>query len=154
MSGVAHDAGGLGGWSGEADGGGRATILTPELTPLQLVPAGPGSRFLALIIDTALILGVSAVLETLLLATTPLGLAAALGATFGFALSWAYPIWFEVTRQGQTPGKKLLGLRVVDARGLGVGLSQSFVRNIVRTLDFVPLFYGLGLAVALGDRQG
>jgi uncharacterized RDD family membrane protein YckC len=79
----------------------------------------------------------------------PAGLGAPLFATFNFVLTWGYHVFFEVRSRGQSPGKRLLGLRVVDGRGLPLTLPQSFVRNVVRILDFAPAFYGLG-GVVLG----
>jgi uncharacterized membrane protein SpoIIM required for sporulation len=59
----------------------------------------------------------------------------------------------EVYRQGRTPGKQLLGLRVVDGRGLPLSLEQSLVRNVVRALDFALLFYGLGALACQYDSR-
>jgi uncharacterized RDD family membrane protein YckC len=135
--------------------GGRAErlILTPEHVPIRLSPAGLGSRFLALLTDVAIILGIASLVGLLLrLVLTP-GLAQAASTTIGFLLFTGYPIWFELRHQGRTPGKRVFGLRVVDGRGLPITLEQSFVRNVVRVLDFVPLFYGLGGLVALFDRD-
>ena len=124
-------------------------VLTPEHVPVRLTPAGLGSRFLALIADASIILAVSAVLHMILTAIQPFGLKAALATTGVFVLTWGYHVFFEVRRQGQSPGKRLCGLRVVDNRGLPITFQQSFVRNIVRMLDFAPLFYGLGGLVSL-----
>src|SRR5207237_830038 len=55
--------------------------------------------------------------------------------------------------QGRSPGKRMCGLRVVDSRGLPISFQQTFVRNIVRVLDFAPLFYGIGGLCCLFDRH-
>lgn len=128
-------------------------ILTPEHVPIRLSPAGLGSRFLALMVDVALVLGVSAMISKAVELVFSPGVAEAVTTTVAFILFLAYPIYFETRHQGRTPGKRLFGLRVVDGRGLPITLEQSFVRNILRTLDFAPAFYGLAGIVALFDRD-
>lgn len=128
-------------------------ILTPEHVPIRLTPAGLGSRGLAILVDFTIATGVIAVLGTILMVFLPGGLAMALQTTLGFVIYTGYPIWFEVRHQGRTLGKRMTKLRVVDGRGLPITLEQSFVRNVVRVLDFLPLFYGLGGLVSLIDRD-
>lgn len=130
-------------------------ILTPEHVPIRLSPAGLGSRFLALLTDVAILLGTLAIARLvfgLIFSFSP-GVAQAIDTTATFVLFVGYPIWFELRHQGRTPGKRAFGLRVVDGRGLPIRLEQSFVRNIVRALDFAPLFYGVGGLVSLFDRD-
>jgi uncharacterized RDD family membrane protein YckC len=128
-------------------------VLTPEHVEVRLVPAGPGSRFLALIVDSTLAMAVSSVLYWLLVPTLSGGVGYAVWATASFVLIWGYHVYFETARRGQSPGKALLGLRVVDGRGLPLALEQSFVRNVLRVLDLLPLFYGLGAAAIAIDRH-
>lgn len=128
-------------------------ILTPEHVPIRLSPAGLGSRFLALMVDVALVLGVSGMISKVVEPVFSPGVAEAVMTTAAFILFLAYPIYFETRNQGRTPGKRLFGLRVVDGRGLPITMEQSFVRNILRTLDFAPAFYGLAGIVALFDRD-
>ncbi|MES1245504.1 MAG: RDD family protein [Acidobacteriota bacterium] len=132
---------------------GERLILTPEHVPIRLAPAGLGSRFLALLVDVAIILGLAAGINTVLQKVLSPGLAQAAAATIGFLLFTGYPIWFELRNQGRTPGKRVFRLRVVDGRGLPITLEQSFVRNIVRAFDFAPAFYGIGGLVSLFDRD-
>lgn len=122
----------------------EVVITTPEHVPIRLEPAGAGSRFLATIVDAAIVNGTGMILATLLAAALPIGFAVALIITINFALTWGWHVYFETRRQGRTPGKRILKLRVVDARGLPVSLYQSLVRNVVRALDFAPAFYGIG----------
>jgi len=68
-----------------------------------------------------------------------------------FALVWLYPIAFEVLRDGQTPGKKTLGLRVVNGNGTPVTWLPSIIRNLMRTVDSLPFLYGFGVASCLAD---
>jgi uncharacterized RDD family membrane protein YckC len=128
-------------------------VLTPEHVPIRLEPAGLGSRFLALLMDVALVMVGVASAQTLFGLVLSQGMAQAATATVSLALLTGYPIWFEVRGQGRTPGKRAVGLRVVDGRGLPITLEQSFVRNVVRILDFAPLFYGVGGTVSLLDRD-
>lgn len=130
----------------------QRVILTPEHVPIRLVPAGLGSRFLALITDTfistALALMVAGALSAI-----PLGIGQALAITAAFIIQWGYHVYFEVQREGRTPGKRLTRLRVVDGRGLPITFEQSMMRNIVRVLDFFPTFYGLGGVTCLLDKD-
>ena len=128
-------------------------ILTPEHVQIRLTPAGLGSRFLALLLDFFLTLSLTVAFGTAAGTLLPRGVSQAVVLTGGFLINIGYPIYFEVRHQGRTLGKKLARLRVVDGRGLPITLEQSFVRNIVRALDFLPLFYGLGGLVSLLDRD-
>ncbi len=78
----------------------------------------------------------------------------AIWGTLNFVLAWGYHLYFEAYQDGRSPGKRLLGLRVVDGRGLPVAFEQSFVRNVTRVLDGLPAFYALGALVCQLDSQG
>ena len=127
------------------------TIVTPEHVHIRLEPAGTGSRFLAILIDSAIVQGASVVLLTILSMALPGGIAFAIFITANFLLTWGWHIYFETRHQGRTPGKRALRLRVIDARGLPVSLYQSLVRNITRVLDFAPLFYGIAAITSLSS---
>jgi len=124
-----------------------AVILTPEHVPIRLFPAGLGARFLAIVIDSILILSASMFIRLYL--SMSMGLATVLV----FVLQWGYHMYFEVRHQGRSPGKRVCGLRVVDSRGLPITFQQSFVRNIVRVIDSAPIFYGLGGLVSMLDPR-
>jgi len=129
----------------------RAAIETPEGVELLLTPAGPGARILAYLIDGLIRLVIFLVLS---LAFSFFGL-------FGkgmyflcfFLLEWFYPVFFEVFRQGATPGKKALRLRVLYDNGTPVTFSGSMVRNLLRAVDFLPLLYSLGIVSMLMRRD-
>lgn len=125
------------------------TITTPEHVPVRLEPAGAGSRFLAVLIDFFIVMAISSFVGGILRLMLPAGIAKAIMITLGFILTWTWHIWFEVRKQGRTPGKRALKIRVVDARGLPVSLYQSLVRNIIRVLDFAPAFYGIAAVATL-----
>ncbi|MBV9494914.1 MAG: RDD family protein [Acidobacteria bacterium] len=126
-------------------------ITTPEHVPIRLEPAGAGSRFLAILIDSLITTAVGSGVGMIASVFLPYGFALAVFITVSFVLSWGWHVWFETQRNGRTPGKKALSLRVVDARGLPVSLHQSLVRNIVRAIDFAPAFYGFGSIATLLD---
>ena len=125
------------------------TIITPEHVHIRLEPAGAGSRFLAIVIDSTLSFAISLTIGGILMRALPTGAAMAFFVTIQFVVTWGWHLYFEVRKQGRTPGKRMLRIRVVDARGLPVTLYQSLVRNITRVLDFAPAFYGLGAIVTL-----
>ena len=70
-----------------------------------------------------------------------------------FFMEWFYPVFFEVLNKGMTPGKIFLGIQVLNGDGTPIGWSPSLLRNILRTVDFLPFFYGFGLvAMLMNDR--
>jgi hypothetical protein len=62
-----------------------------------------------------------------------------------FLLEWFYPVFFEIGLHGATPGKRVIGIVVVEDSGLPVSLGASVTRNILRFADFLPFFYGFGV---------
>ena len=132
-------------------------VLTTEKVPFRYRVAGPGSRFLAWMIDAALIavVGEAAAMFLGVVEQGREGLGSALIVLGIFALNWGYFLLFEWLWSGQTPGKRLLGIRVIRRRGTAVSFWQSAVRNILRFVDapLVPGFYFLGFAVAACNRE-
>ena len=123
-------------------------VLTPEHVPIRLFPAGLGARFLALMIDTAINYAAATAVFMLIGVLSP-----GLFMILNFVLQWGYHMYFEVRHHGRSPGKRVCGLRVVDSRGLPITFQQSFVRNVARAIDFLPLFYGVGGLVCMMDRH-
>ncbi len=128
-------------------------IVTPEHVEIRLEPAGLGSRFIALLVDFVLITALSATISQVALLLLPQAPAVLVRALLLLILTWGYHVYFEVRHAGQSPGKRITGLRVVDGRGLPLGLEQSFVRNVVRVLDAAPLGYALGGGACLLDPE-
>jgi uncharacterized RDD family membrane protein YckC len=140
----------------------RITIQTPEGVDLELTLAGVGSRFVAALVDGlirgALLLAVAFVTgagrelfaptATEMSPTEVIALSLA-----GFLIVFGYDIFFEVLASGRTPGKRWSGLRVVRVGGRPVGFVASAVRNIVRIVDFLPVFYGIGIVAAFVSRN-
>jgi uncharacterized RDD family membrane protein YckC len=129
------------------------TITTPEHVPIRLEPAGAGSRFLAILIDAVIVSAIATTIFGIVSTFLPRGVATAIFVTVNFFLTWAWHLWFETRKQGRTPGKRMLKIRVIDARGLPVSLHQSLVRNITRTLDFIPMFYGVGAIAVMASKS-
>jgi uncharacterized RDD family membrane protein YckC len=68
-----------------------------------------------------------------------------------FLILYAYFFFFEWLWQGQTPGKRMLRLRVMQTNGMPITYWHAFTRNIIRIADFLPVMYGVGAVVALLD---
>ena len=62
-----------------------------------------------------------------------------------FLMEWSYPIYFEVFKDGVSPGKKACGLRVLDERGLPLSFKASFLRTLLLVVDIL----GFGLVAFL-----
>jgi uncharacterized RDD family membrane protein YckC len=124
-------------------------IETPEDAVLAFRLAGPGTRLGAYLVDCLVrLLGLFALLTALGL-FTPLD--AAGGAPLGvwlvalFVAEWGYTTLFEALWDGRTPGKKLLGLRVLKEEGYSIGLEEALLRNLLRAADVLPFSYAVGL---------
>jgi len=135
-------------------------IVTPEGITFALPLASPVVRCLALAVDFAVILAAQMVLSTLAGALGWISLDAvrAFGALSFFALSIGYGLVLEWFWRGQTLGKRIFQLRVMDERGLNLHFSQILIRNLLRCVDNLPLFYAVGGAAcwfsARGQRLG
>ena len=81
------------------------------------------------------------------------GLGAALMLILLFVLEWFYPVIFELTLSGATPGKRVFGLKVVMDNGLPITPAASITRNLLRTADFLPFFYGFAIVSMLTRRD-
>jgi uncharacterized RDD family membrane protein YckC len=125
----------------------RLYIRTPEGIVFSLELADPLVRLVAWAFDLLIIAAVS--VATLLVVSffgvfIGPGLSATIAILSLFLMSTGYAIFFEYLWRGQTPGKRLLRLRVMDARGLGLTFSQIMLRNLLRTVDGLPGLYLLG----------
>ena len=121
-------------------------IKTPEGIVFSQALAGPVTRFLAWFIDLLSIAVLVSALETVLgllgfLSPNLVGAAFTLGY---FIISIGYGIFLEWAWRGQTMGKKLLHLRVVDAEGMRLQFDQIVTRNLLRFVDMLPAFYFVG----------
>ena len=131
-------------------------IRTPEGISFSLPLASPALRGIAVFIDT-LFIGVLARIATSaaqLFSWISQDFAGAMMILAYFLLSFAYSITLEWYWNGQTVGKRLLRLRVVDARGLRLTFAQVAVRNLLRTFDALPAFYAVGGIAAWISPRG
>jgi hypothetical protein len=62
-----------------------------------------------------------------------------------FAFYWGYYIFFEILWNGQTPGKRLVDIRVIRVDGTPAAATEIIIRNLVRTIDLLPMAYGVGI---------
>lgn len=127
------------------------TIQTPEGINIHLRLAGIWPRSVAWIIDF-FIRGVMYVLFAVVISKLgDFGSGILLIAIF--FMEWFYPVLFEVLNNGMTPGKQALKIQVLNSDGTPLGWSASMLRNILRTVDFLPFFYGLGfVSMLMNDR--
>jgi len=137
------------------------SIDTPENVAFGYTVAGIGSRFLAALVDTTIIV----LLQLIVIGASAYALSAgklmsSLGAwtsaIFGlaaFLLFWGYYIFFEMLWNGQSPGKRWAGLRVIRTDGTPVTLAESIIRNLVRMIDFLPFGYGIGVVTMFVNDQ-
>lgn len=127
-------------------------VETPEGCEITLRIAGPMTRARAWLLDFLIRFALWMVLAMLA------GFAGKFGEGLfmiaAFLLEWLYPIVFEVAMHGQTPGKRACHLTVLHDDGRPVGWGASFVRNTLRFVDFLPLFYATGFVVSLLNREG
>ena len=121
-------------------------IRTPEGIVFSQLLASPLSRFVAWLIDAMIVFAVISIVGVVLslLALVAGEFVQAVYLLLYFGLSVGYSIYFEWFWRGQTLGKRLLRLRVVDAQALRLKFSQVVIRNLLRVVDMLPLFYLVG----------
>ena len=139
-------------------------IQTPENVAFGYQIAGIGSRFLASLLDT-LIVGL---LQIVILIVLTLVIRMFDGSAFSGQISawvyaifglvaaifyWGYYVFFEMLWNGQSPGKRWVGLRVIRSDGTPITLSEALIRNLARLVDFLPAAYGIGVVTMFIDKQ-
>ncbi|HLZ27168.1 MAG TPA: RDD family protein [Chloroflexota bacterium] len=143
------------------------TVLTPERVSLQYDIAGIGSRGAAALVDTALQVVALTVLifagtAAYILTNSSFGGGfGARGATGAAALllglyalatllvTAGYFMLFEILWSGQTPGKRVVGVRVIRENGYPIRPIDAVIRNLVRMVDWLPFIYGIGVVTML-----
>ncbi|MEM7334162.1 MAG: RDD family protein [Chloroflexota bacterium] len=134
-------------------------IETPENVAFGYEVVGIGSRFIAGIVDSAIIGGILAILGVVIFAiASPFNeesstLLVAIGLFMFFVILWGYYIFFEMSWNGRSPGKRAAGLRVIKRDGTPITLSESIIRNLLRTIDSLPAFYGVGIIAMFIDEK-
>jgi uncharacterized RDD family membrane protein YckC len=140
----------------------KLTIDTPEQTALDFAIAGIGSRFLALAVDTLIQIlvglvvgfGGSAAIGVLELAMPKAAVwGLAILVLFFFLLYFGYFAFFEIIWNGQTPGKRKAGIRVIKDSGRPLTPAESIARNLMRIVDWLPTLYAVGMASALLTKE-
>jgi uncharacterized RDD family membrane protein YckC len=139
----------------------KHTIDTPEQLQLDFAVAGIGSRFLAILIDSLIetlvvivfIVALAIVMPIVgraggLRDIGPVWLAAGFLAFF-FLIYFGYYAIFEIVWNGQTPGKRIIGIRVVKDSGRPLTATETIGRNLLRLVDQLPGFYAIGILVAV-----
>lgn len=133
---------------------------TPERVVFRHAVAGPAARSVAWAVDAVIqvsALAVVAAFGALLgigFGALGAGVAVGLGLIALFLAQWLYGAFFEWWAGGRTPGKALLGLRVVRADGGPIDGRQALLRNLMRGADALPFAYGVGVVVmAVDPRQ-
>lgn len=126
-------------------------ILTPDGVAFSFELASPVARFLAWSVDLASIMAITSALNIVLglVVTISPDLGSAVAMASAFLVQTGYSMALEWFWRGQTLGKRLLSLRVMDAEGLRLHGSQIVIRNLVRFIDFLPAFYMVGGASCL-----
>ena len=135
------------------------SLDTPESVSVGYDVAGVGSRFLAALID-ALVLAV--VLAALVIVTLIAGqsltgtmayVAAGVGVLIINVVLLGYFVFFEILWNGQSPGKRAMGLRVVKTSGYPITPATALIRNVVRLVDWLPAFYAVGVITMIANRH-
>lgn len=144
-------------------------IRTPESIEFRYELAGLGSRFLALAVDQAIqIVALIAIFAALIFAASKIpgsassrfaasGYAQSIGiaivVTIVFLVFYGYFIAFEALWNGQTPGKRLLGIRVVQDGGYPIDFGASLIRNLIRVGEALLGYYVLSIVSALLSHE-
>jgi uncharacterized RDD family membrane protein YckC len=142
--------------------GDQLNIDTPELVSIELPLAGIGSRFIAAIVDS-LVLG-SALILLIFLAAYIIPALGAIGekaASWGvgilflivFLLFWGYFALSEAFGNGRTLGKRVAKIRVIHQSGRGINFVEALARNLVRFIDYLPGFYGVGVVAMFMSKR-
>ncbi len=131
------------------------TLQTPEGVQFRYHLAGPIVRFMAWWIDLLMVITLTILTMRImpLISVISRDLSQTLSILAFFVISVGYSMCLEWRWQGQTLGKRLFKLRVVDATGLTLQGSQVILRNLMRPVDGLPAFYCLGGLVCLINHQ-
>jgi len=145
----------------------QLTIDTPEQVSIRFPVAGLGSRFLALFADSvvqAVAYAVLILVFVLIATSAPKTVGGELSHTgekwliagiilFHFLMYWGYFTLFETVWNGQTPGKKLFKIRVIQQSGRQITFFEAMTRNLIRVVDMFPGLYLTGVITMLCNRR-
>jgi len=133
----------------------HALVETPEHVTLDYEIAGLGSRALAAVVDHLLLflwlMAIAFIVSTM--TGSARHFAGVLWVAATFLSAWGYFALFEGLRGGQTPGKRMIGIRVVMDTGHPVNMPAALLRNLIRVADLMPGPYFVGaVMIALHPR--
>jgi uncharacterized RDD family membrane protein YckC len=140
----------------------QLNIDTPELVTIEMPLAGVGSRFIALLIDMLLwFAGLLLLLFFALIFLPSIRAASQISGKWAVAIvifivflfNWGYFTLFEAFWNGQTPGKKIAKIRVIQVTGRPIGIFESMARNFIRYIDQIPSFYVVGVITMFVTKQ-
>ena len=138
----------------------QVTIETPEHIQLSYELAGIGSRFLAGFVDsliqTIAIVHIAIAVSLIgslegEVARMPIRVVIVVGA--GLLIVIGYYVLFEMIWDGQSPGKRMAGLRVIRADGTPIAIGDSLIRNILRLVDLIPIYYTVGIIAVFFTKR-
>lgn len=130
-------------------------IRTPEGIAFAYQLAGPVARCMAWSIDLVVILVLGMTVSTVcaIFGMISPDFASAFSIVSIFVVSTGYRIFTEWVWRGQTVGKRIMRLRVMDAQGLRLQFHQILMRNLLRFADFLPGCYLVGGAAMVLSRR-
>ena len=140
-------------------------VDTPEQIALEFPLAGIGSRFLGLAADTILqviayflgVMGLVFIGPSLGIDHwfdwIPASIGPAVMVLFLFCIYWGYFALFEIYWNGQTPGKRISGIRVIHQSGRPANAYEVIGRNLLRAVDSLPGVYLVGVVTMILNRQ-
>jgi uncharacterized RDD family membrane protein YckC len=140
----------------------QLNIDTPELVSIEMPVAGIGSRFIAILVDY--LIWMAGLIALTILTVLLLPAVHIVGGVSGswavgivllliFLFHWGYFTLFEAFGNGRTPGKHVARIRVIHRSGRAISFVESLARNLVRAVDYLPSFYGVGLIAMYLNRQ-
>ena len=122
-------------------------VRTPEQVFFRYELAGPIERGLAWLLDGVVSVGLTMAIVS---ALSPAGaFGGPLLYVFLFVVQWGYYVFFEWRWNGSSPGKRVMGLRVIQASGVHCPIERIVLRNFLRVVDSLPLLYLLGTVTTL-----
>lgn len=137
-------------------------VVTPEHVEVSFELAGIGSRFLAVLVDH-LIQGLVMIAVYLIFIVLGISLSfssidysvwvIAILFIVAFVITYGYFLYFELTKNGQTPGKKAVGIRVIRDTGHPLDFRSALLRSIMRVVDSLPSMYGVGIISIFASPQ-
>jgi uncharacterized RDD family membrane protein YckC len=127
------------------------TAETPEGIAISMRAAGFPVRCMAFLIDALIRYVIISGVAVTLGSGGRVGVGVML--VIVFLILWLYPVIFELTPAAATPGKRTMGIQVMMANGLPLTPAGCLIRNLMRTVDMLPLMYGFAIVSVLMRRD-